>query len=72
MDDLYDVVVKEFANIHPKLKAGIIITKSYNSRAVEVNYEATWANGELGMPIFSIEDMYSGTDISKAVWPKWE
>jgi hypothetical protein len=63
VDDLYEVVVEEFAKIHPKLKAGILINKSYNSRAVEVNYEGTWANGEMGLPIFSIEDMYSGTNI---------
>lgn len=63
VDDLYDVVVEEFANIHPKLKAGIIISKSYNSRAVEVNYEGTWGKGEMGLPIFSIEDMYSGTNL---------
>ncbi len=63
VDDLYDVVVEEFAKIHPKLKAGLIINKSYNSRAVEINYEATWANGEMGLPIFSIEDMYSGTNL---------
>ena len=63
VDDLYDVVVEEFAKINPKLKKGIIITKSYNSRAVEVNYEGTWANGEMGLPIFSIEDMYSNTNM---------
>ena len=39
------------------------ITKSYNSRAVEVNYENTWNGNELGFPIFSIEDMYAGSHI---------
>lgn len=63
VDDLYDVVKEEFAKINPKLRDGIIISKSYNSRAVEVNYEGTWKNGEMGIPIFSIEDMYSGTNI---------
>lgn len=63
VDDLEKIVQEEFAAIHPKLKAGILISKSYNSRAVEVNYEGTWKNGELGLPIFSIEDMYSGSNI---------
>ncbi len=63
VDDLYDVVKEEFENIHPTIKAGLIISKSYNSRAVEVNYEGTWKDGELGLPIFAIEDMYSGTNI---------
>ncbi|HMM20144.1 MAG TPA: hypothetical protein PKA10_05340 [Selenomonadales bacterium] len=63
VDDLYDVVKEEFDKIHPTIKKGLIISKSYNSRAVEVNYENTWDNGELGLPIFSIEDMYSGSNI---------
>lgn len=63
VDDLYDIVVEEFDKIDPKLRAGIIINKSYNGTAVEVNYEGTWKNGEMGIPIFSIEDMYSGTNI---------
>jgi hypothetical protein len=63
VDDLYDVVKEEFDKIHPTIKAGLIISKSYNSRAVEVNYENTWKDGELGLPIFAIEDMYSGTNI---------
>ncbi|MDR7867311.1 MAG: hypothetical protein RIN56_10875 [Sporomusaceae bacterium] len=63
VDDLYDVVKEEFDKIHPTIKAGLIITKSYNSRAVEVNYEGTWKDGQMGLPIFAIEDMYSGTNI---------
>ena len=63
VDDLYDVVKEEFDKIHPTIKRGLIISKSYNSRAVEVNYENTWEDGELGLPIFSIEDMYSGSNI---------
>jgi hypothetical protein len=63
VDDLYKIVKEEFDQIHPKIKEGLIITKSYNSTAVEVNYENTWKNGELGFPIFSIEDMYAGTNI---------
>lgn len=63
VDDLYQIVVEEFANIDAQFKDGIVISKSYNSTAVEVNYEGTWKNGKMGIPIFSIEDMYSGTNI---------
>lgn len=63
VDDLYDIVVEEFGKVNPKIKKGLLISKSYNSRAVEINYENTWADGEMGLPIFSIEDMYSGTNI---------
>lgn len=65
VDDLEKIVQEEFAkiNLPAHLKEGILISKSYNSTAVEVNYEKTWMNGELGIPIFSIEDMYAGTNL---------
>ena len=64
-DDLERIVKEEFAkiNLPARLKQGILISKSYNSTAIEVNYEKTWADGQMGIPIFSIEDMYSGTNI---------
>jgi hypothetical protein len=65
VDALEKIVIEEFAkiNLPQRLKDGLLISKSYNSTAVEVNYEGTWANGELGLPIFSIEDMYAGSNI---------
>ncbi|WP_366924767.1 hypothetical protein MFMK1_001762 [Metallumcola ferriviriculae] len=63
VDDLERIVKEEFDKINPKLRDGILISKSYNSTAVEVNYEGTWKNGQMGIPIFSIEDMYSGTNL---------
>lgn len=63
VDDLERIVKEEFDRLPPKLKDGIIISKSYNSTAVEVNYEGTWKSGELGIPIFSIEDMYAGSNL---------
>lgn len=65
VDDLERIVREEFAkiNLPDRLKKGILISKSYNSTAVEVNYENTWKDGELGIPIFSIEDMYAGSNI---------
>ncbi|SDD39017.1 PLP-dependent transferase [Sporomusa acidovorans] len=65
VDVLENIIKEEFANINlpAHLKDGILISKSYNSTAVEINYEKTWSNGELGIPIFSIEDMYAGSNI---------
>src|SRR5690554_361857 len=63
VDDLFEIVKQEFDKINPKLAKGIVISKSYNSTAVEINYEGTWKNGEMGMPIFSIEDMYGGSHL---------
>jgi hypothetical protein len=52
-------IVKEFHD-------GLLLNKSFNSLAVEVNYENTWKDGQPGIPIFSIEDMYAGTHILQA------
>lgn len=62
VDDLYNIIKDEFSHIDSKIANGLIISKSYNSTAVEVNYENTWANG-IGFPIFSIEDMYAGSNL---------
>lgn len=63
VDESYKIIKEEFAAIDPEIKDGLVISKSYNMRAVEVNYQKTWKNGELGVPIFGIEDMYAGTDL---------
>ncbi|ABZ85271.1 hypothetical protein HM1_2742 [Heliomicrobium modesticaldum Ice1] len=63
VDDLERIVNDEFDKIHPNIKKGLKISKSYNSQAVEVNYEGTWKEGGLGLPIFAIEDMYAGSNI---------
>jgi len=63
VDDLYQIVKEEFSQINPKIKNDFLISKSDNSGAVEINYEKSWEEGGLKIPIFSIEDMYSGTNI---------
>jgi len=63
VDELFTIVKEEFAALGAELLEGIVITKSYNSTAVEINYEGTWANGKVGIPIFSIEDMYAGSHL---------
>ncbi len=62
VDQLYDIVKQEFAKAGPRLYKGLIISKSYNSLTIEVNYENTWKEG-MGFPIFSIEDMYAGSHL---------
>ncbi len=63
VDDMFEIIKDEFSKIHPDLQKGIIISKTYNSTAIEVNYEGTWSEGHMGIPIFTIEDMYSGTNL---------
>lgn len=63
IDELYDIVVDEFSKIDSRIKPYFLISKSYNSGTVEINYEDSWKDGKLGIPIFSIEDMYSASNI---------
>ncbi len=63
VDKLYDIVNEELAAIPSSLRSGMVVSKSYNSTTVEINYEGTWRDGQMGLPIFSIEDMYAGTNI---------
>lgn len=63
IDGLLKIVKEEFRALPKKFHDGLIIGKSVNSLAVEINYENTWKNGQPGIPIFSIEDMYAGTHI---------
>jgi len=62
-DTWYDIVVDEFSQLDSGLREGLVISKDHNSCGVEVNYENTWADGKMGIPIFSIEDMYAGTSL---------
>lgn len=63
VDKLFTIVKEEFKALPKKFHKDLIFSKSTNSLAVEINYENTWKNGQMGIPIFSIEDMYAGTNI---------
>ncbi|HEY3368975.1 MAG TPA: hypothetical protein VGK74_28285 [Symbiobacteriaceae bacterium] len=66
VDDLYAIVTEELQALPAVLREKFIVTRSYNSTTVEINYEPTWADGQMGLPIFSIEDMYAGSNIFQA------
>jgi len=61
LDRMHAIVLEEFARLPTALRQGILITKSTNGATVEINYQRTWRDGEPGIPIFTIEDMYAGT-----------
>ena len=63
LDDLHQLVIEEFNRMDERIRKFFTITKSINSTAVEVNYEDSWEGSGLGIPIFTIEDMYSGSNI---------
>ncbi len=64
--ELADIVTDELVNTSAAYQSGGWHSYvSENSLAIEVNYEATWndATDDLGYPVFSIEDMYAGSQI---------
>lgn len=63
VDDLYKIVVEEFGKIDTRIRPFFKFYKSRNSGTVEINYEDSWKGGKLGIPIFSIEDMYAGSHL---------
>jgi Aminotransferase class-V len=63
IDKLLTIVKDEFKDLPKRFHKDLIISKSVNSLAVEINYENTWKDGQPGIPIFSIEDMYAGTNV---------
>ena len=66
IDDLEAIIKEEFGKLPKSLQDGLLFSKSYNSTAIEVNYEGTWKDGKMGIPIFSIEDMYAGSHLFQA------
>ena len=66
LGQLLAIVKDEFKALPKKFHKDIVISANKNSLAVEVNYENTWKDGQHGIPIFSIEDMYGGTNIFQA------
>jgi len=66
LDKLLTIVKDEFRGLPRQFHKDLIISKSVNSLAVEINYENTWKDSQPGIPIFSIEDMYAGTNIFQA------
>lgn len=62
LDDLCRITMEEFEFLPEALKHNWSVFKSPNSLAVELNYTDTW-NGEMGIPVFSMEDMYAGTQV---------
>jgi len=63
VDEFYQIVLEEVEKLPDAIKKDYVINKDYNSAAVEINYQKAWDGEGLGYPIFSIEDMYSGSNI---------
>ena len=62
VDNLFTIILTIAKEELGDLSDYLTITTSRNSLAVEINYERTW-NTETPIPVFSIEDYYSGTNL---------
>lgn len=60
---IHDIILEEFEGMDPKLRKDLVIFKSTNSACVEINYQNTWKNNDMGFPIFPIEDFYAGSEL---------
>ena len=63
IDKFHDIIVEEFKSLQPsRFRDKLIFTKSYHLGGTELNYEQTWVNGEFGIPIFTLEDLWANTN----------
>ena len=70
VDQTYEIAQREFREALPAdVFEHVRISKSYNALNVEVDYTGTWDDGRWGIPIFSIEDMYAGSNLVQAALP---
>lgn len=63
LEDLHRITLEEFQALPKTLQKGWSIYKSTNCLSVELNYFDSWKDSEMGIPVFSIEDMYAGSHI---------
>jgi hypothetical protein len=63
LDEFYDITLEEFEELPPSIREDWVVTKSVNSLAIELNYENTWKDERFGIPIFTIEDLYAGSNV---------
>ena len=61
VDQLHRIVTEEMPeSVFHQYGRDVLVTKTYNNLAVEINYDRTWKDGKTGMPIFTEEDSFAG------------
>jgi len=63
VDETYEIVKEELKNLNQEIAEHLVVTKTHNRQEVEIDYQDTWSEDRIGFPIFSIEDLYAGTDM---------
>ena len=63
IDKFHEIMVEEFQSFKPsRFREKFIFTKTYHLGGTELNYERTWEDGEFGIPIFTLEDLWANTN----------
>jgi hypothetical protein len=63
IDRFHDIILEEFQALEPgRFREQLLFTKTYQLGGTEVNYERTWADGDFGIPIFTLEDLWANTN----------
>jgi hypothetical protein len=63
IDQMHEIIVEEFSQFrYQRFLPKMFLTKSYPYGGTEVCYEQTWMDGDFGIPIFSMEDMFANTN----------
>lgn len=63
IDKFHDIIIEEFKSLNPsRFRDKLIFTKTYHLGGTELNYEQTWEEGEFGIPIFTLEDLWANTN----------
>ncbi len=63
IDKFHDIIVEEFNSLEPsRFRDKLIFAKTYHLGGTELNYEQTWGDGEFGIPIFTLEDLWANTN----------
>lgn len=63
IDRFHEIIIEAFDSLVPeRFRNDLIITKTYQLGGSEVNYERTWSEGDFGIPIFTLEDLWADTN----------
>lgn len=63
IDEMYRIIEEEFRSFTPsRFRDALTITKSHTYGGIEIDYEQTWKEDEFGIPIFSLEDLFTNTN----------
>ncbi len=63
VDRYHDILVEAFNDLEPAhLRDGLLFTKSYHMGGTELNYQRTWQGEGFGIPLFTLEDLYTNTN----------